>query len=348
MNLWTTFCPSKISWELTEIQTVGRSPRSDWLNNKTLIIESLQKLQNAGIIGIRLVIFPTEITPDGKSFDWKPIETMLTLCHNLNLLVDLCIGPFQYPYYPGIYLPKELMQHVSLAEKFLDSNLVLENYGSDFLKQQMKRYGNDNRIHGFHLANEWPDRQSIAGKEEIKMTISPEFMIAAASYLKKATTKPILLNTNIDATDKRKLEKAFAAITQIFGTQGKLGLDIYPSQETWRKVPLQKTNRLFESYVKSFSKTCTALAPCEIYFAEVEAQPWGNGKSWFRLIKNEINPEEKVLTYSRNSLPKTWEKYIQQTNCQSVSFWGADFWLSAEKMGITWPLKQIKSFIEYY
>ncbi len=346
MTLWTTFCPSKICWELTAIETTGKSPRSDWQKHQSLIAESLNTIKTAGISGIRLVIFPSELTTDGKIFDWKPIEIMLTLCRESHLLVDLCIGPFQYPYYPGIYLPKELTKQISPSEKYLDTDLFLESYGIDFLERQMNRHGNDKRIRGFHLANEWPDKQGIAGREEIKLTVSHEFMIATASYLKKATTKPILLNTNIDASDKKKMENVFGKITQLLGKQGHIGFDIYPSQEVWKKVPLQKIRRVFESYSKSFAIICSSLSPSEIYFAEVEAQPWGNGNSWFHLIKNEIDPQEKVLTYSRTSLPNTWRKYIQQTNCQSVSLWGADFWLSAEKMGITWPLEQLKSCIE--
>ena len=82
---------------------------------------------------------------------------------------------------------------------------------------------------------------------------------------------------------------------------------------------------------------------CTLYFAEVEAQPWGDGRAWYKIIQAESNNQEKILQYTPTSLQKTWNTYIKQTNCPIVSLWGADFWLVTNYMKITWPLKQVKA-----
>lgn len=343
MQLWTTFCPSKITWELTAVSSKNKHPTSDWQRHQELIASALHILKVHGISGIRLVIFPTEITTDGKEINWQPIETMLAMCVKEKLLVDLCIGPFQYPYYPGIYLPEQLQKEITHDLLYLDGNTALAVYGIAFLQKQLTRYSKDTRLHGFHLANEWPDRQGIFGQEHLKIGVSKEFMIKAATLLKQQTTKPIALNTNIDAADTQKLQASFTEVLSVLGEQGRLGFDIYPSQETWRKVPLQKARRLLASYPTSFARVCEVFSSCEMYFAEVEAQPWGNGKSWYQIIANESHPEESILGFTPESLPLTWKKHIANTPVQTVSLWGADFWLSADALKITWPMEMIKA-----
>lgn len=339
--IWTTFCPTKISWELTYVETQGKKASGDWQKHIHMIEESLSLLKDAGIDGMRLVIFPSELTQDGKKFNWMPIKKMLEVCENKKILVDLCIGPFQYPNYPGIYLPPQLLSEIPTNEKYIDTNQMLATYGIEFLQQQLQLFAKDKRIHGFHFANEWPDMQRVSGKESIRIGISKKFMIEAAQLLKKITNKPITLNTNIDASSKQLLANTFTNILTILGSQGKLGFDIYPSQETWRKNPLHKLLRFFEPYHRSFSWSQNKFAPCEITFVEVEAQPWGNGQAWFQLIQAEPDPNKIIRGYSPHSLKKTWKKYITSTTCKTVSLWGADFWLSAQKMGVTWPLEQV-------
>lgn len=372
MQIWTTFSPQKVCWELTTVQNKGKGGTSDWMSHQKIIEESLLLLKQYGIVGIRLVIFPNELTKDGKSFNWMPLDAILALCAKHKLLVDLCIGPFQYPHYPGIYLPEKVLSHLSsratngsrgilspqaaLLKRSLhyagapvemttveriDDNHKLNEYGLKFLEKQLKRYGSDKRIHGFHFANEWPDKQRIAGAEDIKGEVSEKFMLTAVTLIRKMTKKPIFMNTNIDAADKNTLFDTFKNIFASLDKQGRLGFDIYPSQETWKHAPLQKIRRLFEAYKASFISACHAFAPCEIYFAEVEAQPWGNGRSWYKIIKSEINPEEQILTYSRHSLKETWDKHISGTPCNTVSLWGSDFWLSAHAMGVKWPMNVV-------
>jgi len=341
MNIWTTFTPGKVTWELTKVQSKGKGATSDWQKNLPIIKTSLQKLKTTGIVGIRLVIYPSEITKDGRIINWKPIDTMLNLCKENKLAVDFCIGPFQYPHYPGIFLPEQLKQYIP-QENYLDSDKTLAIYGMDFLQKQLTRYGNDSRIHGFHFANEWPDFQRISGKETIRIGVSEAFMLHAATFLKQKTKKPILMNTNIDAGDKRKIWNTFDKLLSILGKQAKLGFDIYPSQETWMKSPLQKLRRLFEPYPKSLAWSCKRFNDCEIYFTEVESQPWGNGQSWYQMISNEENPNETIFGFHKNDLQKTWNKHITETSCQTVNLWGSDFWLSADAMKISWPLEMVR------
>ena len=167
--------------------------------------------------------------------------------------------------------------------------------------------------------------------------------LKTAKYLKAHTDKPISMNTNIDASDKNKLKSAFYEVLNELEDQANLGFDIYPSQETWRKAPLQKLRRIFEPYPRSFRWSQNTFTFCKMYFCEVEAQPWGNGQSWFQIISNAPNPHEKILTYSNNSLRNTWEHHIKGTTCSRVSLWGSDFWLSANQMKITWPFEEVRT-----
>lgn len=343
MTIWTTFCPSKLSWELTYVETEGKYPNSEWQKNIHLIDESLKKLKDVGIYGIRLAIYPTELTVDGRSFNWKPIDTMLDLCFKKNIAVDLCIGPFQYPHYPGIYLPKKMQDFVFDNKRCLDTVPQLYKYGISFLKEQIAHFGKDKRIHGFHFANEWPDAQKVSGHERVKTCISHAFMLEAAKYLKDNTTKPILLNTNIDISERKRLVITFGETFEILGNRGKLGFDIYPSQFTWKRYPIKNILYFIFPYARYFKRAHKKFESCEFYFTEVEAQPWGGGQSWYQLIKQEKDPSIKVLQYFNDSLVKTWDKYIKNTNCGSISLWGSEFWLAADKMGVGWPLKQVKN-----
>lgn len=342
MNLWTTFTPRKVVWELTFIKTKGNAPSYDWLENLDIIFFSLRGLKSAGIAGIRLVIYPSEITNDGKEFKWRPIETMLDLCSQEGLAVDLCIGPYQYPNYPGIYLPTELIKQLNSDLRQIDENPFFYNYGLEFLKKQIARFGDDKRVSGFHLANEWPDRQKVEGKRELKTGVSIKFMLDAAGLLKSMTRKPISLNTNINIYDFKKINSVFGDMLMILSKQGKLGFDIYPTQDKWKKNPLQSMRNKITNFPKAFKKLQSNYPETEIYFAEIEAQPWGSGQSWYRMISVEETPGVKVLNYFNDSLEKTFEKYILGSGCKTVSLWGCDFWLAAEMMGTLWPIKNIR------
>jgi hypothetical protein len=342
MKFFTTFTPGKVSWELTTVATQGKGGDSNWMRHLDVIEESLKKLKSTGIDGIRLVIYPYELTDDAKKFDWKPFETMLNLCQKHKIEVEWCVGPFQYPNYPGIYFPKPLLRHVFNNTRTVDTTPALREFATMFLEKQLMLYGDDDRIRGFHFANEWPDLQRVQGKESVRTGVSTAYMLEAAKYLKEHTDKPIAFNTNIDASDKRKLSTVFGELFELLEDQAKLGFDVYPSQETWRKAFWQKLRRIFEPYAQSYQWCDKRFPLCELFFCEVEAQPWGNGWSWYRIINAAENPQEKIIQYSRDSLPNTMRKYILPTKTGEVSLWGADFWLSAHAMGINWPLEQIQ------
>ena len=343
MTYWTTFTPQKVSWELTTVLTQAKGGTGQWRTQLPLIKKALKHLSGAGISGIRLVIFPEEVTDDGKTFQWDAIDIMLDLCRKEQLKVDLCLGPYQYPNYPGIYLPAGLLQYVYDNGNSLDTQEPLLEYGKLFLDKQLERYGEDKRIRGFHFANEWPDRQHVQRKERVKSFVSTNFMLWAGQFIASHTDKIISLNTNIDAGDKRKINNTFGQLLQLLGEQGRLGFDIYPSQETWRKAFITKLQRLIEPYHESYRYNCSRFSQCELYFCEVEAQPWGSGQSWYRMILEEENPNTKVLQFRRNSLLRTYDNYLRKSRPLEVSLWGADFWLSANLMDITWPLEQVKA-----
>lgn len=341
MEIWTTFFPKKVAWEITSAMANGEGGSSDWLKHEAIINEALQTLKKAGIKGVRLIIIPTELTTDGKQYDWSPVEKALSLCHKHKLAVDFCLGPFQYAHYPGIRLPQMLQRDVNEGLAFLDTNPKLREYGLRFLELQLKRYSRDARIRGFYLGNEWPDR-NIVERTTIKIGVSRGFMAESASIAKDATVKPILFNTNIDPASQRRLFEVFQPFHEILGKQMRLGFDPYPSRERWDVTPLVKMKRFVKSYSACVENVCSVFDKSQLFFAEVEAQPWGHGESWYRLIKESKNPNEKIYNFHKDDLKKTFAKYISPTGIQEVSLWSPEFWLVAQFMGIAWPLEEVK------
>lgn len=346
MEIWTTFTPRKVVWELTSLLSEGVSPSYNWIDNLDLVKESLIKLKQAGIVGIRLVIYPQELTKDAVSFDFKLIDLILDCCQKYNIKVDFCLGPFQYPHYPGIYLPDKLLSKIRSDQNFLDQNSEIKNYALNFLELQLDKFGNDQRINGFHLANEWPDSQRIEKRRELKISISKTFMLEITNKIVKMTNKNVSINTNKSPLSIVALNNTFSEILNILKSQGKLGFDIYPTQLKWNNNLLQGIINIFFNYQKAFRKLQKLYPQTDFYFAEVEAQPWGSGQSWFAIISNEENINIKILNYYHNSLINTFNKYIYKSNAKIISLWGSEFWLVADKMGIEWPLNQIENFAQ--
>ena len=224
----------------------------------------------------------------------------------------------------------------------LDAISEVKSVGLSFLQKQLTRFGKDSRITGFYLGNEWPDYQCVEEKESCRVGISKIFMKEAAIEIKKYTKKPICLNTNIPADHKQTIEETFSQLIQLLNQQCMLGLDIYPSRETWKRTPYLKIPRLLVPYKKRLKQLQQHISPAALFFAEVEAQPWGGGKAWYTMISNEQNPHTSVYFYTKDSLQKTFIGYIPNS-IQKVSLWGADFWVSAYAMGIRWPLEVIKT-----
>ena len=339
MTLWTTFCPQKVCWELTYRETNGDLPTSDWQKRKNLIRDALALLKEHGISGIRLVIFPYEIT-DGKSYEFSSIDYVLELCQQLSLEVDFCVGPFQYPHYPGVRLPYPFVQRLSADQTVLDDDVFFWKFGLEFLTIQMKRYGKDSRIRGFYLGNEWPDRQKIERKESLATTISANFMMQCALIMKDFTTKPILFNTNIEAALTDKLKKTFGDLFRELGDQVRIGFDVYPSQIDWKLRVLHR----MKPYAKAMQALNGFVLREQRLFTELEAQPWGEGRAWEYYIKQAQNPQQAVLQYSRDSLPTSWKNFVLPSQITEINLWGSEFWLVAYHAGVTWPLEQVKEY----
>lgn len=339
MKIWTTYCPQKVAWELTYRKTNGDLPTGDWQKHKSIIRDSLILLKDHGISGIRLVIFPYEVT-DGTTCDFSPVEYMLELCQSIGLEVDFCIGPFQYPHYPGVRLPYPLTQKIANIHPVIDADVFFWKFGMEWLDLQLKRYGKDTRIRGFYLGNEWPDAQRIERREHVITTISESFMMQAVLILKDMTDKPIFFNTNIDASFTRKVRGIFSEFFAELGKQSRLGWDVYPSQEDWKVRLLHKVF----PWDKAVTSLTSLISRDQMLFTELEGQPWGGGKAWEYYIKRELDPQYKVLQYSQHSLPDSWKRYVIPSKIKEVNIWGSDFWLVAFAAGITWPLEQIKAY----
>ncbi|MEN9407690.1 MAG: hypothetical protein RLZZ455_906 [Candidatus Parcubacteria bacterium] len=342
MEIWTTFFPKKIAWELTHAISKGRGGTSDWLQHTHLIEKALGDLRVAGIKGVRLIITPGELTDDGRRFNWSPVEKALTLCSRHKFQVDFCLGPFQYAHFPGIRLPSNLVTKVNAHNTYLDDTHEIREYGMRFLQLQMQRYGVDTRIRGFYLGNEWPDQNSVEGNTSLHIGVSREFMMIAAKAIRNTTTKPVLFNTNIDPSSSKQLYSVFRQFLTLLGTQMRLGFDPYPSRERWNVSPLVKVKRYFASYASCMEDLCVVFDKKQLFFAEVEAQPWGHGESWYSLIKNSPSPQEKIYDFHRSDLQSTFTKYILPTGIREVSLWSPEFWLVAKQMGINWPLDEVR------
>lgn len=343
MEIWTTFSPQKVSWELTTAQNKGKGGDSDWLKNLDLIKKSLLILKSYKISGIRLVIFPPDLIQDGEIFNWEKLNRVLSLTKQLNLKVDWCLGPFQYPYGPGIRIPRKFFPHFLEGFKFIDQDPGLRKYALAFLNEQLNEFAKDKRINGFFVSNEWPDCHGIDGLKEVKGCVSKDFMKEILSIVKSKTDKPINVNTNISIDQSLKLLSTFNELLDVVGKQGVLGLDIYPFRETWKRLPKIKFFRLFKPYRKRLVELRNKLKPVEVNFAEIEAQPWGSGQSWYEIIKSSPNPEKQIGTFKRGQLLGTYNHYIKETKIKKISLWGADFWLTAHEQGIKWPFEDVKN-----
>ena len=341
VQFWTTYSPQKICWEITTCENNGNHGDSNWQNHLPLIRKTLKQLKSAGITGIRLVLIPNDFSTDGNTFTFKPLETMLELCQKESLLVDFCLGPIQYPFYPSIRLPNKILEQI-VTSQTVTKNSTLHDYGLRFLTEQVKLYGKDKRIRGWYIGNEWPDAGDVEGKQHLRVRISRDFMVSCIKIVRKYSKKPIHLNTNIDVAYPLRQKITFHSLLNTIGTAGGLGFDVYPSQESWKKAPMLMLKRFFFPFPRSFQKIMQVFTKPKLFFAEIEAQPWGNGRSWHAIITAESNPEEKVLQYTRNSLPEHVNKRLRHCSVSEISLWGADFWLASNHMGVVWPLKQIK------
>lgn len=338
IQVWANFCPKKFYWELRRLPTF-KAGSEEWWENPALFKEQLRLLKKAGITGLRLNIFNTELTTDALTIHWKPLDLFLQWADETELEIHLCLGPYQYPLWPGIRLPSVLLKEKKIA-KVIDQNKKFKEFGLGFLEEQLKRYAKHKLITGFYLGNEWHTTQRIEDfdkKNEI-FTISVKHMESMARLCKKLTKKPILLNTNFQANQLKQLEHTFLSLIKILRNQAWIGFDIYPSQENLIKSPFLLLHRKLHTYQDDIGSLKKKFIP-RLLISEFEAQPWGNGESWYDQIKK--SPD--VVKTSAVQLDQTFPTFVSSKQFEQATLWGAEFWLIAYHMGHSEMLDQVLS-----
>lgn len=335
-ELWVNICPRKLYYELHEIDP--SLPNQDqWWDHPQLLKKQMKLLKQSGIIGIKLNIFNFELTSTGKHIDFSAIAVALAICEELNMRVHICLGPYQYPLWPGIRLPQQFLD--LQLKKNLEQNKNIRNFGTYFIGQLLKKYGRNKLVSGFYLGNEWHTQQEIenyhpqrnqkkSSPDTSTFSVSQKHMSSLVRECKKNTRKPIFFNTNIDPYRVKLIEHTFIPFMNILKEQFYLGFDLYPSQETLLKSPRLFFHRKLHAYRHDFSlvkKNCTT----NLVLSELEAQPWGTGASW----KSQIESNPQLVSQTLTDLKKTTEKIVVPCDMDIVTFWGAEFWLAAYQMG---------------
>lgn len=340
IRLWTNFCPKKHFFELKQLPEFS-TLSEQWWDAPKVLSQELQLLKKAGITGIRANIFCNELTTDAQTLHWQPIETLLKLAQKNNLEVQLCLGPYQYPLWPGIRLPQSLLED-RLPNKIVDANKKWKTFGKEFAEAQLKRYGKDPRISGFYLGNEWHTSQAIENFPNKKQLfrVSAKHMESLARVCKKWTRKPILFNTNIQPHLQKKLEYTFLSLIKILKNQMWVGFDIYPSRETFFNAPLLFLHRKLHSFTKDIALTKKRFLE-RVTISEFEAQPWGNGKSWYEQLKIHTH----TVPIQAKILRMTFAQYISAKQFDQVTLWGTEYWLIAYHMGQPQMLDAIEKLV---
>ncbi len=343
INLWTNFCPTKLYWELKQLPEFF-SLSGSWWESAQIIDKQLRLLKKAGITGLRLNIFSSEITSDAQTLHWQPIEVMLELAQKNALDVQLCLGPYQYPLWPGIRLP-DVFLHDKQVNQVIDSNKKWQSFGKEFLETQLKRYGKDQRISGFYLGNEWHTAQAIENfpKKKQQFRVSAKQMETLTRVCKKCTKKNIIFNTNFQPFQTKKIEYTFLSLFKILKNQASIGFDIYPSQETFSKAPRLFLHRKLHSFSKDIELLKKQFSQ-RLTISEFEAQPWGNGKSWYEQLKIHTHT---VPNFAK-ILIDTFERYISPSQFDQVTLWGAEYWLVAYHMGQPQMLDTVEQLKKKY
>lgn len=345
-QFWTTLTPRKLYWEATQIPNFTATNRDNfyqnWHHNPTFLQESMHLLRDKGITGLRLNIFNFEITTNGKEYNWQPLETALNAAQHANLQVDLCIGPFAYPLWPGLRLPELLKKHLppDSSTQLLDHNNALNEFARHHISQQLERYGQDERVEGFYLSNEWPNDQQVEGQERLWSKASQELIKQLAIICQEKTNKTITMNTNLDATQINEISTTYQPIWQLLPKQFNLALDVYPSQENIKKSPLLWIKRQQHSYQHAIYQLAQKI-PVPLTFGELEAQPWGNGQSWFTQITAPDLLPQSAGNFNLE-LIKTYRRYVYQTPIQKITWWGSEYWIIQALLSNLQPLNTIQ------
>lgn len=344
-HLRSTILPRKIVWELTG--------NSDWFVQQDVFRSALTDLKAAGLKGGRLAIFPFEVTRDGSTYNWEPMDTAIDLMHEHGMTVDLCIGPLDYPYYPGIRLPSDLehvlqqeatqngADHIVISQEadvnFPESSVAIRDFAHAFVAAQIDRYGTDPRIDKLYVGNEWPDTHAIENVSGVTMCIEEDLMLEILKDLMNGTDKRIALNTNIHPSEPNKMETVLGPLFNVLKERGVLGLDTYPTREE-ESFHLRPTMSRYKQMVD----TLRGIFPqSEIVFTEYQAEPWPiemQGQAWVDIYAD--NPELFTRFYQKQ-FPPTLESHVIASGIREVGLWGAPAWPVLKREGYTFPTQMM-------
>lgn len=355
-QLETTLCLRKIAYEESELLKMqglwtGDQDQSDWLGQLNRIEEDIAMLAEVGFKSVRLVIFPFELTEDGETYNWKPLDTALGLTEKHGIKASVCVGPFKFPYDPGVRLPIKLRDalekefadrgqthiHISLDKdpNMPESSVILRDYGLKFLQKIGEKYKDDQRIENFFVDNEPPDKNKIEGLEGKELRIGADFLFKVVEKIASLTNKKIAFNTNIHPSNLRRMRKVFGSLLEMLGERAFLGIDAYPTREGfWQRV----------FYGESMRRLKQAFPQAEIGFTEFQGELYDDdisGKPWAEIVRDHL--DDRIKPYFQTLMPPTLESYLEASELKRIGIWGAPLWIITQRMGYKFPLELMKA-----
>lgn len=355
-KLKTTLLFRQIIWEILESKKLPS--HSNWMQEQELVGEALDVLVRAGISGARLAILPFELTKDGATINWKPLETAIDMLISRGMSVDLCVGPIDYPYAPGIRLPQPLEE--LLRNEFAQTDQDTITIGSEpdpsvpqssaaitqfcytFLEKQMKRYGTDERISTICFGNEWPNKHGVEGHGlyTSKVCVTEELMKKLGQIILNHTQKPVFLNTNIHPSRFAKFNRELGGLVQFFGPQALVAFDVYPTEE--RKVLREFIATWW--YGCSINRIRRRYPQAQLAFGEFQAELFaaGNlaGKPWLKIL--ELAPKE-VHDFFMSKFPGFFKSHVIPSRITDISLWGAPKWIALALAGYDFPIELLRT-----
>jgi len=362
-ELRTTIFPRKIMWEAVQVLKAKDEwsydiDESDWLRRLDIFEEHIARLAANGIKGGRLEVVPFELTQDGINFNYAPLEKAIEIMAQHGMKVDLCLGPIDYPYYPGFRLPINLenqleetfstggINQIFISEQpdplYPEVSQNISDFATRFLQETLSRYGHDPRIDKLYLGNEWPDEHGIEGVEGT-MNVSQELMLQFAQMIMDGSDKKVAINTNIHPTQPDEFTLKLGPLLNLLGDRGVLGLDVYPTREA--KVHTEK--EAIPDYAALINELRRRFPDTELVFTEFQAEPWPPegiaGQSWIDIFRQH---PEIFINFFQRSFPPSLESHIIASGITEVGLWGAPAWLTGEKSEYDFPLEMMQTIAE--
>jgi hypothetical protein len=364
-ELRTTLFFRKMFWEYIQALKIsasekwpGDSDESDWLKHPEIIDSLLKTLAEHGIKGGRLEIVPFEVTQDGTTYDWTAMDTALDLMQKNGLAADLAVGPLNFPYDPGVRLPRKFEDevkkqtegkgkqniHISLQpdKNFSELSTALRDYSLQFIKEVIAKYGNDQRVDKIYVGNEWPDANSIEGvSRDVTMTVGQDLIEEIIKIILSTTEKRIAINTNIPPSELGQIKKKLGPLLELMGNRGALGLDPYPTQEE-KDGTLKNRMKDYGKYVAAVRE---AFPLIEIIFTEYQFELFGDfgGAAWAKIMTEQPQTVDDFYT---KDLPPSFDPYAIDSGIREMGVWGAPAWPVFAQLGYDFPLKTLSALNE--